>query len=127
MNRIGTRYNDLIGNDFKALHNLTVARVLSNRFAQLLYQEIAEPDVDRMRVVDADLDRTAAEFHSSVALASAEGPNVVQKINAATALFDQGVSDAGPIRAAALSGNNDKAIRLARETFDPEFRKGGAR
>lgn len=124
MNRIGTRYNDLIGKDFKALHNLTVARVLSNRFAQLLYQEIAEPDVDRMRVADADLDTTAAEFHSEVASAGAEDPNLVQKINAATVLFDQGVADSGPIRAATLSGNNDKAMKLTRETFDPEFRKG---
>src|SRR5579862_5193935 len=124
MNRIGTRYNDLIGKDFKTLHSLTVARVLSNRFAQLLYQDIAETDVDRMRVVEADLDRTSAEFHSEVALAGAEDPNVVQKINAATAVFDQGVADAAPIRAATLSGNNDKAMKLVRETFDPQFRKG---
>ena len=124
MDRIDTRYSDLIGNDCRTLHNLTVARVLSNRFAQLLYQEIAEPDSDRMREVDADLDRTAAEFHSSIASAGAEDANVVQKINAATALFDQGVSAASPIRAAALSGNNDKAIKLARETFEPQFRKG---
>jgi hypothetical protein len=124
MNRIGTRYNDLISNDVKTLHNLTIARVLSNRFAQLLYQEIAETDVDRMRVVEADLDRTSVEFHAEVALAGAETPNAVQKINAATALFDQGVADAAPIRAATLSGNNDKAMKLVRETFDPQFRKG---
>ena len=124
MNRIDTRYSELIGNDFKALHELTVARVLSNRFAQLLYQEIAEPDPDRRRVIDADLDRTAAEFHSSVAAAIAESPTMAQKTEAATAIFDQGVADSGPIRAAALGGNNDKAIRMARETFDPEFRKG---
>ncbi len=124
MNTIDTRYSDVIDNDVKTLHNLTIARVLSNRFAQLLYQEIAETDADRRRVVDADLDRTAAEFHSSVALAGAEDPNVAQKINTANALFDQGVSDSGPIRASALSGSNDKAIKLTRETFDPEFRKG---
>jgi len=124
MNTIDTRYSYLISNDVKTLNNLTVARVLSNRFAQLLYQEIAELDVDRMRVIDADLDRTAAEFHSEVALAGAENPNAVQKITAATALFDQGVADAGPIRAATLIGNNDKAMKLTRETFDPEFRKG---
>jgi signal transduction histidine kinase/CheY-like chemotaxis protein len=124
MNRIDTQYSDLIGNDFKTLHNLMVARVLGNRFAQLLYQEIAEPDADRMRVVDAELDRTAAEFHSAVELAGTEDPNVAQKVSAATVLFDQGVSDSGPIRAAALSGNNDKAIKLTHETFDPGFRSG---
>ena len=33
MNRIDTRYSDLIGRDVKALHNLTIARVMDNRFA----------------------------------------------------------------------------------------------
>ncbi len=124
MNKIDSGYSDLIAKNVKALQNLTIARVLSNRFAQLVYQEIAEPDPDRMRVVDAELDRTAAEFHSSVALINAEAPGMTQQIDAAAALFDQAVSDSGPIRAAALSDNNDKAIKLSRETFDPEFRKG---
>ena len=60
MNRIDKRYSDLLDKDVKALHHLTVARVLSNRFGWLLYQEIAETDPDRMRVVDAELDGTAA-------------------------------------------------------------------
>jgi signal transduction histidine kinase/DNA-binding response OmpR family regulator/HPt (histidine-containing phosphotransfer) domain-containing protein len=124
MDRIDNRYSGLIGNDVKALHNLTVARVFSNRFAQLIYQEIAEPDTDRMRVIDADLDRTAAEFHSFISSASVESPSMAQKIDAATAIFDQGFADSGPIRAAALGGNNDKAIKLARDTFEPQFRKG---
>jgi signal transduction histidine kinase/CheY-like chemotaxis protein len=124
MNKIDSRYSDLIAKDVKALHNLTVARVLSNRFAQLVYQEIAEPDPDRMRVIDAELDGTAAEFHSSIALINAETPGMAQKIDATAALFDQAVSDSRPIRAAALSSNNDKAITLSRETFDPEFRRG---
>jgi signal transduction histidine kinase/CheY-like chemotaxis protein len=124
MNTIDKRYSDLISNDFKTLHNLTVARVLSNRFAQLLYQEIAESDADRAHKVDADLEKTVEEFHTSVALASAEDPKEAQQITKATDLFDQGVSDAGPVRAAALSGNHDKAINLMREAFDPEFRRG---
>ncbi|WP_433966377.1 response regulator [Tunturiibacter gelidiferens] len=124
MKIIDTRYSDLIASDFKTLHNVTVARGLSNRFAQLIYQEIAEPDVDRKRAVDADLERTAAEFHSLVTSAVAEDPNATQKIDAATTFFDQGVSESGPIRAAALNGDNDKAIKLTREVFDPEFRKG---
>jgi signal transduction histidine kinase/CheY-like chemotaxis protein len=124
MNRIDERYSELISNDFKALHNLTVARALSNRFAQLLYQEIAEPDLEKIRVIDGDLDRTAEEFHSSVALGRTESTKVSQKIDAATAIFDQGLLDSGPIRASALAGNGHKAIELTRDSFDPEFRKG---
>ena len=122
MNRIDTRYSDLLDKDVSALHNLTVARVLSNRFGWLLYQEIAETDPDRMRVVDAELDGTAAEFHSSVASARTESPSMAQKIDEATALFDQAVADSRAIRAATLVGNNDKAVKLTRDTFDPEMR-----
>src|ERR1700716_3346380 len=123
MNRIDARYSDLISKDVKALYNLTIARVLSNRFGWLLYQEVAEPDADRMRVIDADLDGTAAEFYSSVALARAEIPSMAQKIDSAKGLFEQAVSDSRPIRAATLIGNSDKAIKLTRETFDPELRQ----
>ena len=123
MKKIDDGYSDLIDKNVKALHNLTVARVLSNQFAQLIYQEIAEPDPDRMRVIDAELDGTVTEFHSSVALVNAETPGMTQKIAATAAFFDQAVSDSRPIRAAALSGDNDKAMRMSRETFDPEFRK----
>src|SRR3984957_3316291 len=89
MNKIDSRYSDLIAKDVRALHNLTVARVLSNRFAQLVYQEIAEPDPDRMRIIDAELDTTEAEFHSSVALIRSETPGMTQKIGATAALFDK--------------------------------------
>jgi signal transduction histidine kinase/DNA-binding response OmpR family regulator/HPt (histidine-containing phosphotransfer) domain-containing protein len=123
MNRIDTLYSDLIGKDVKALHNLTVARALNNRFGWLLYQEIAETDADRMRVIDADLDGTAAEFHSSVASARAESPSMAQKIDEATALFDQAIAGSRAIRAATSIGANDKAVKLTRETFDPEMRR----
>jgi signal transduction histidine kinase/DNA-binding response OmpR family regulator/HPt (histidine-containing phosphotransfer) domain-containing protein len=123
MNRIDTRYSDLLDKDVKALHHLTVARVLSNRFGWLLYQEIAETDADRMRVIDADLDGAAAEFHSSVASARIETPSMAQKIDEAMGLFDQAVADSRAIRAATLVGNNDKALKLTRETFDAEMRR----
>jgi signal transduction histidine kinase/DNA-binding response OmpR family regulator len=122
MNRIDARYSGLTGKDVKALHNLTTARVLSNRFGWLLYQEIAETDADRMRVIDAELDGTTAEFHSSVALAKAESPSMAQKIDGAAALFDQAVANSRAIRAATAVGNNDKAMELTRETFDSEMR-----
>ncbi len=109
MKRIDTRYSDLIGKDVKALHNITVARVLNNRFGQQLYQEIAEPDAIRMKAIDAELDETVADFHSAIAEARAEDPALATKINTAATLFDLAVSDSLPIRAAALSNSNDKA------------------
>jgi signal transduction histidine kinase/CheY-like chemotaxis protein len=124
MDKIDSWYSDLIGKDVKALHNLTVARVLNNRFGQLLYQEIAEPDPVRMRAIDANLDETVTEFHSVVANARVETPSLAPKIDAVTALFDQAVSDSRPIRAQALINNNDQAIKMTREAFDPVLHKG---
>ena len=109
MSNIDRRYSDLIGRDVKALHNLTVARVMNNRYGQLLYEEIAEPDPVRMRALDADLDETVQEFHSAVADARAETPGLTPKINAVAVLFDQAVSDSHPVRAAAMINDNDQS------------------
>jgi signal transduction histidine kinase/CheY-like chemotaxis protein len=124
MNRIDTLYSDLIDKDVKCLHNLTIARVLNNRFGQLIYQEIAEPDASRMRLIDVDLDETVTEFHSSVAEAKAEDPSLAAKIDAVAALFDRAVSDSRPVRAAALDNNSDKAMKLTRDAFDPDLHIG---
>ncbi len=96
MNTIDTRYSELIGRDIKALQDLTIARVMDNRFHQLLYQEIAEPNLDKMRSIDADLDKTAAEFYSSVDEAKRQSPNLTSRIKTAQDLFDQVVSESRP-------------------------------
>ena len=121
MNTIDTRYSELIGRDVKALHNLTIARVMDNRFHQLLYQEIAEPNLDKMRSIDADLDKTAAEFYSSVDEAKRESPNLTSRIKTAQDLFDQAVSDSRPLRGAALMSDNTKAMQLMRGNAEPRL------
>jgi signal transduction histidine kinase/CheY-like chemotaxis protein len=124
MSNVDRRYSDLISRDVRALHNLTVARVMNNRFGQLLYEEIAEPDPVTMRALDADLDQTVQQFHSAVANARTETPGLTPKINAVTALFDQAVSHSRPVRAAAMINDNIKAITLTREAFAPVLNKG---
>jgi signal transduction histidine kinase/CheY-like chemotaxis protein len=121
MNRIDTRYSELLGRDVKALHDLTIARVMDNRFHQLLYQEIAEPNLDKMRSIDADLDKTAAEFYSSVDEAKRQSPNLTSRIKAAQDLFDQVVSESRPLRGAALMGENTKALQLMRGSTEPRL------
>ncbi len=121
MNRIDTLYSNLIGRDVKALHNLTTARVLVNRFHQLLYQEIAEPDPDRTRVVDADLDKTAAEFYSSIEEAVRQSPKLASRIKTVQDLFDQAVSESRPVRAAALINDNTKAMKEMRGSTEPKL------
>jgi signal transduction histidine kinase/CheY-like chemotaxis protein len=123
MKRIDEWYSDLITKNIKALQSLTVANALINRFGQHLYQEIAEPDIDRKRVIDADLNRVTAELRSSLAEANGDSPGLASAIDAVRALFDQAVSDSYPVRAATQSQNNDKAIKLMRGSSEPELLK----
>ena len=123
MNKIDSQYSDLIDKDVKALHSLTIARSLSNQFGLFLYKEIAEPNVDTMQAVDADLDATATELHSRIEEAKSASPNLAPQIEAVRALLDQAIADSHPVRAATLANSNDRALNLMRERFDPELLK----
>jgi signal transduction histidine kinase/CheY-like chemotaxis protein len=121
MSTIDAGYSSLISRDVNALQDLTAAQSLNNQFGQILYKEIAETNADRMRVIEADLDHTAAQFHSSIEEAKRESPSLAPAIKAAADLFDKAVSDSHSVRAATLVQNNDKAMKLMRESFDPEL------
>ncbi|HEY3617012.1 MAG TPA: GAF domain-containing protein, partial [Candidatus Sulfotelmatobacter sp.] len=121
MSTIDARYSSLLDKQVKALHNLTLAHAYNNRFGLFLYKEIAELDKDSMRVIDGDLDRTITEFHSAMDETKRESPDLISEINSATTLFDQSVLDSRPVRAATQAQLNDKAMRLMREIYDPEW------
>jgi signal transduction histidine kinase/DNA-binding response OmpR family regulator len=121
MEKIDTWYSNLIDRDVKALQSLTAARALNNRFGQLLYEEIAERDVDRMLKLDAELDQTVTAYHAAMEVAMRGSPELAPKIEAATALFDRLVVNSRPIRSASLSNDNDRAMKLASGTFRPEM------
>jgi signal transduction histidine kinase/DNA-binding response OmpR family regulator len=121
MERIDTWYSDLIDRNVKGLQSLTVARALNNRFGQLLYEEIAERNVDRMLKLDTELDQTVTAYHAAMDEAMRGSPGLAAKIEAVNVLFDQLVVDSRPIRAAALRNDNDHAMQLASGTFRPEM------
>jgi signal transduction histidine kinase/DNA-binding response OmpR family regulator/HPt (histidine-containing phosphotransfer) domain-containing protein len=123
MSTIDARYSALLDKDVEALHNLTLAQAHNNRFGLYLYKEIAELDPDRMRVIDADLDQTITDFHTAMSQAKSQSPDLASDIDAAAALFDQSVADSRPVRAATQTQQNDKAMKLMRELYDPEWSK----
>ena len=123
MKRIDTSYSDLIDKNIKALQNLTTAKALNNRFGQLLYKEIAEMDLDRMLVIDADLEQAAAELHESLDEARRNSPGMAPAITDAESLFEKAVADSHPVRAATQVQSNDKAMQLMRRISDPELAK----
>ncbi|MBV9499688.1 MAG: response regulator [Acidobacteriaceae bacterium] len=123
MHNIDTWYRDLLDKNITVLRNLIIATGLNDRFGQLLYKEIAEPDPDRMRVIDSNLDQVNVEFHSAVDEATRNGPDQAPAIDPAAALFDQAVSDSHPVRAATQARNDERAMDLMRRIADPELLK----
>ena len=106
--RIDASYSDLIDHDVKTLQSLSVARAHSNRIGLFLYEEITEPDPDKKGAdrwrVRQDLRRFRSPNRGSIR----QSPDHAPEIKTFSALFDKAVSDARPVRAAALAGNSRK-------------------
>ena len=113
-NTIDARYSALIDNQVEALRNVGEARAHTNRFGLFLYELIDETDPDRRQVIDGELDKLRTDYHTAMTAALKASPERTDKINAASAVFDQAEADARPVRAAALAGNNVKASILMR-------------
>ena len=122
-NTIDARYSALIDNQVEALRNVGEARAHTNRFGLFLYELIDETDPDRRQVIDGELDKLRAEYHTGMTAALKASPERADKINAASAVFDQAEADARPVRAAALAGNNVKASNLMRGGVSQKLRQ----
>ena len=120
---IDTWYSNLIDTEVKALRSLAEARSHTNRFGLFLYELVAETDPDRKQVIDGELEKTRADYQTVSSAALRESPERADKIRAAAALFDRAVADARPVRAAALAGNNEKAISLLHGGVNQELQQ----
>jgi two-component system sensor histidine kinase/response regulator len=121
MSTIDARYSSLLDKDVKALRNLSFAQAHNNRFGLFLYKEIAELDPDRMRVIDGQLDPIVTQFHSALDEAKRQSPDLAPQIDARTVLFDEMVSNSRAVRVATHSQDNDKAMKLMRDIYDPAW------
>ncbi len=121
--RIDTRYSGLLDRDVATLQRLTQAQAEVALFGQRLYEDIAEIDPDRMRVIEGDLDRTSVEYRTQIAESVRQTPERAKEIEAAAASFDQAVSDSRPVRAATLTGDNTKSMNLMRGSVDGELQR----
>ncbi|MFY9733473.1 MAG: response regulator [Candidatus Acidiferrales bacterium] len=122
-NTIDARYSALINNQVEALRSVGEGRALANRFGLLLYELVDETDPDRRHVIDGDLGKIRADYSTVMAAALKESPERAEKINAASAFFDQAEADTRPVRAAALAGNNAKALDLMRGGVSQELQR----
>ena len=122
--QIDARYTQLLNRDVDALQDLTDAKAEAALFGQLLYEEIAELDFDKMHLIDSKLDKTYANYSGLIASALKEAPSHAREIKAAEALFDRAVSDARAVRAVTSVNDNAKAMNLMRGGVDAELQRG---
>jgi signal transduction histidine kinase/DNA-binding response OmpR family regulator len=120
---IDTRYSVLIDTDVKALRSVGEARAHTNRFGLFLFELADESDPDRRQAIDGQVEEAGAEFRTAIAAALKENPERAEKLNAASALFEQAEADARPVRAAALAGDNAKALNLLRGGVNQELQR----
>lgn len=119
--KIDIRYSELLDQDDLTLQKLTEAKAQVAFWGQLLYEQTAELDSDKVRVIEGELDNTSAEYHSLIADSVRQSPNLAKEIKAAAAPFDQVLSDSHPVRAATLSGDSTKSMNLMRGGMDTEL------
>lgn len=114
MKLIDGRYAALLDREVRAEQALNSARSMTRQFALILYRNIAEVDLDRIRISEADLDAASEDFSSFVEEASGETPDRAAAIRDATAKFASAQADARVVRAAALQRDRNKALRSMR-------------
>src|SRR6201987_599623 len=119
--KIDTWYSHLIDNYVKTFQSVSAARGDTMRFRLLLYQLVAEDNLDQRQENDGELDRVQADYRALLADALTQNPGRANQIKAAEALFDQAASRARPVRAAALAGNREKAMNIMRSGVDADL------
>jgi signal transduction histidine kinase/CheY-like chemotaxis protein len=120
---IDTWYSNLIDKDVAALRDVTEARAHTNRFGLFLYDLVAETDPGRKQVIDRELDKIRGDYQTATAAAISRSPERADKIKAAVVEFERAADDASPVRAAALAGDNAKAMDLMRGGVNQELQE----
>lgn len=120
-NMIDRWYSALIDAQVKALRSVGEARAHTNRFGLFMFELADETDPDRRQEIDGQLTKVADDYRSAMAAAVKQSPERSAMINAASALFEKAEIDARPARAAALAGNNAKALLLLRGSVNQEL------
>src|SRR6516162_2783425 len=82
--QIDAWYSQLIANEMKAVDNIGIARELTMRYGLYLYRLIVETDLNRMHVIDAELDNCYSEYQTRIAEAARLYPAYAKQIGAAS-------------------------------------------
>ena len=76
---IDTWYSVLIDTQVKALRSVGEARAHTNRFGLFLFELADETDPDRRQVIDGQLEKVGADFHTAMQQHSKRAPSAQRK------------------------------------------------
>jgi two-component system sensor histidine kinase/response regulator len=106
----GNNYRDLVQREVAALEALTNARAQTRQYALVLYRDIAETDLDRIRLSESDLENAANDFNAAVEQAATSVPAQADRIRFAADTFHRATIDAKVVVGATLRGDGNKAM-----------------
>ena len=124
--RIDNWYSDLIDTEVMGLRSVSEARSHTNRFGMFLFELVAETDPARRLAIDAELEKTRADYQSVITDALQKVPHRADEIKTAEALFDQAIQDARTVRAMAMAGNNQIALNIMHGSVSQELTEARA-
>ena len=107
--------------DVRTLENLIDARAWCTRYWLELYEQIAEPNVDKMKAQEGEFEKVANQYNAFIERSIAQTPALEPSLRNAAAAFNQVAIDAKSVRDAAIAGNNTRAMELMRSKIDPEL------
>src|SRR3954470_13951973 len=120
-NSIDSSYRDLLVTDVEGLWSVTEARSHTNRFGMFLFELIAETEPAKRPAIAAQLDITHADFQSAIADALLKAPQRGDEIKSASVLFDRAIEDSRTVRAMAIEGQNQTALKIMHERVSQEL------
>jgi len=121
--RIDAWYSQLIDHEIRSVQDTDAAHALNMRYGFYLYRLIVETDLDRMQVIEGELDNCYSEYRAHMAEAARLYPAYSKQIASTAANFERAVLDSRPVRAAALINDNKRAAELMRGGVDEELQQ----
>ncbi|HEY2547797.1 MAG TPA: hypothetical protein VGI46_17125 [Candidatus Acidoferrum sp.] len=91
-----------------------------------LFELVAETDPAKKPAIEAELDKTSADYQSVIADALVKVPRRADEIKAAAVLFDRVIEDSRTVRGMAMAGNNKIALNIMHGSMSQELTEARA-
>ncbi|MCG5241679.1 methyl-accepting chemotaxis protein [Azospirillum doebereinerae] len=121
LDRLDQRYTTLLEQDAEAAIWLARATSTLNETGRLIYALVAEDDAAKMPALSAAIDKQIAVFDERLGLVTKAQPALATDMRAARDGFEGMAGVGRAVVALALANDDQRAVRMMEERFDPKF------